>query len=557
MQIVDHNGQPIQSGSLAEPQTSNVGWLEREFEDHPARGLTPQRLGQIMVNAENRDLAGQLDLADDIAERDGHAYAELEKRSLAVAALDWDLQEPDGATAAEKSQTAQLRDLIKGIADFEDVLLEMMGAVLKGFSAHELLWEWDGKVLLPRLEFRPQRWFTLGPDRNELLLRSQSEQTSSADGATVVMGEQLRPFTWLVHRPRSRTGYAARSGLVRQLAWPYLFKNYATRDLAEFLEIFGLPLRVGSYPAGATPDERRTLLRAVTSIGHNAAGIIPQGMKIDFENAASGTDVPFKTMITLMEAVESRVILGQTLTASQGDKGSQALGNVHNEVRHDIRAADCRQVGGTLTTQLVARLGQLNIAGFNVRRTPRFALDDGEPDDITAYSTALPALAKAGLRIPKAWVHGRLRVPQAKEGDEVLTGGTSEADSSDDAGDDALTGNRQHEQEFKAKDPKESKEAALATSAAAPGSAPAPDLIDDLVADMTGAWRETMSPMIEPLLTALSNAVARGETAEQFAARMPELLDSMNYKPMAGKLARGTFVAKLAGEADLSINPGA
>ncbi|WP_308197178.1 phage portal protein family protein, partial [Achromobacter xylosoxidans] len=40
-----------------------------------------------------------------------------------------------------------------------------------------------------------------------------------------------------------RSGYIARTGLFRVLAWPWLFKNFAVRDLAEFLEIYGLPLR--------------------------------------------------------------------------------------------------------------------------------------------------------------------------------------------------------------------------------------------------------------------------------------------------------------------------
>ncbi|MGL9774714.1 MAG: phage portal protein family protein [Sodalis sp. (in: enterobacteria)] len=39
----------------------------------------------------------------------------------------------------------------------------------------------------------------------------------------------------------------AESGLFRVLVWTYLFKNIAARDLAEFLEIYGLPTRVGTY----------------------------------------------------------------------------------------------------------------------------------------------------------------------------------------------------------------------------------------------------------------------------------------------------------------------
>ncbi|MCO7025451.1 DUF935 family protein, partial [Vibrio paracholerae] len=94
------------------------------------------------------------------------------------------------------------------------------------------------------------------------------------------------------------SGYLSRRGLVRVLAWPFLFKNYSVRDLAEFLEIYGLPIRLGKYPEGATEKEKATLLRAVMSIGHNAGGIIPKGMDIDFQNAADGQSDPFMAMIS-------------------------------------------------------------------------------------------------------------------------------------------------------------------------------------------------------------------------------------------------------------------
>lgn len=42
----------------------------------------------------------------------------------------------------------------------------------------------------------------------------------------------------------------------------------------EFLETYGLPSKLGRYPAGATDAEKMTLMRAVMSIGRNAGGIM-------------------------------------------------------------------------------------------------------------------------------------------------------------------------------------------------------------------------------------------------------------------------------------------
>ena len=168
--------------------------------------------------------------------------------------------------------------------------------------------------------FRPQGWFRTpiapGLDRNELRLRD-----NSADG------ESLWPFGWIMHTHRSRSGYIARTGLFRVLAWPWLFKNFAVRDLAEFLEIYGLPLRLGTYNPNTSDDKARaTLLRAVIGIGHDAAAIVPEGMKIEFKEAAKGESTPFDSMIGLMERSTSKAVLGGTLTSGEGEHGTQALG---------------------------------------------------------------------------------------------------------------------------------------------------------------------------------------------------------------------------------------
>ena len=546
--ILDQHGQPIDVGRLREPQTSETGWLHREFENHPARGLTPSRLGQVLLQAEQGDLLDQIDLADDIEERDGHTYAELSKRKGAVSALEWDLVEPENASAAEKTQTAQLREWMRAIPDFEDVLHGMMDGVLKGYALHEMVWKLEGRALLPSLSFRPQRWFTLDQRREGLLLRSQTEQQPAVGSLPAVMGEPLRSFAWLQHVPRSRNGYLARTSLVRVLAWPYIFKNYSVRDLAEFLEIYGLPLRLGQYPAGASDQEKRTLLRAVTEIGHNAAGIIPQGMKVDFQNAAQGTHVPFLSMMTFMDAVESKVILGQTLTASEGQNGTQALGNVQNEVRMDIRAADVRQVEGTITRQLIHPMAVLNISGIDPRRLPRFKLDIGEAEDIKQYADALPTLAKSGMKIGIEWAHEKLRIPMAQDGEEILQGPP----------DPQPLGAPEPGAALDTTKPPPAKPKPPAKEALA-GALPAPpadrDAIDDLVDEALADWQAALNPMVEPLLAEIDKAIAKGETPDELRARLPELGRLVDGTQLAQQLARIQFVARLAGEADLSVNP--
>lgn len=541
--ILDHTGQPIDLSALREPQTARTSWVQREFDTHPAKGMTPQRLAGILLAGEQGSITDQLDLAEDIEERDGHVFAELDKRSGAVALLDWSLEEPDGADAKEKALTAQLSEWIAAAVDVPTLVHGIMGAVLRGFACHELVWsvQPDGsgrRVLLPKATWRPQRWFTVDREtRDELRLRTPA----SADG------EPLLPSCWIAHRHRTRNGYLARMGLHRVLAWPYLFKHYALRDLAEFLEIYGLPLRVGTYPSSAGDEEKRTLLRAVTQVGHNAAGIVPSGMKIDFQSAAEGSEGPFDSMQDRMEAIQSKVILGQTLSAGAAKHGTKQIATVHEGVRIDIRDSDVRQVEGTLAAQLVLPMALLNVPGVNPRRLPRMKLDNIEAEDMTTFADTLPKLAAAGVKIPVKWAQDKLRIPEPVGGEEVLKGPAPAIAPG--AAPPALPARGRAAANDDDETPPR-KKAALA------GELPPDrqrDGIDDLVDDAIADWLPLLAPMTQPLMAEIDRAIAAGESLQDLRARLPGLIERMDYHPMGERLARAAFTANLAGQADLDL----
>lgn len=415
--ILGPNGEPIELDDLAEPQTSHVAGLHHEIQGHPTRGLTPSRLAAILDGAENGDLVAQYELYEDMEEKDGHLFAEMSKRRRALLRLDWDIVPPRNATAREKADALSLKDMLEDIDDFESILFDTTDAIGKGFACQEIAWARDGATWLPQsIVHRPQTWFQFCRELRGQQIRLRD---SSPDGA------QLNPFGWLVHAHKAKSGYLERAGLFRVLVWPYLFKSYSLGDLAEFLEIYGLPVRIGKYPSNASEKDKQTLLRALVSIGHKAAGIIPEGMLIDFKDAATGEPDAFELMIDWCERTVSKVILGSTLT-SQADRGSNtnALGNVHNDVREDLRDSDARQIARTLSRDLLYPIAALNgLAANGPRRAPqlRFALE--EPEDIGTFATALPTLVNMGMRIGVQWAHEKLGVPQA-EGDEPVLGST-------------------------------------------------------------------------------------------------------------------------------------
>jgi phage gp29-like protein len=517
-QIVDQWGRPIEREALREPQTARMAQLHTEWENHPSRGLTPPKLARIMQAAEQGDLIAQHELYQDLEEKDGHLFSCMQTRRLALQGLDWDVEAPENATPEEEALAQYAKDVLLGMHDFEDLLFDLTDGIGHGFAALEIEWGTrDGGKLPVRATHRPQSWFTTpqtpGMDRNELRLRD-----GSGDGAA------LWPFGWMVHRHKSRSGYVARSGLYRMLVWPFIFKNFAVRDLAEFLEIYGLPLRLGTYSPSATKEDKATLLRAVVGIGHDAAAIVPEGMAIDFKEAAKGDNKAFDSMISHMERVISKVVLGGTLTSGEGQNGTQALGKIHNEVRHDILLADARQIESTVTRDIIFAALAINKGFTNRARCPRLALDTQVPEDVKLYADALPKLVKIGMRIKRSWAHEKLKIPQADPTDDVLVEEARVVPDQQD-GDNVIAREQQR----------------LARLRAQVDNA---DALDELAADMLDEWQAGMGELVDPVEKALASATS----FEDFSQALEASLAEIGPDKLVDLLARGTFAARIWGQ---------
>ena len=416
--LIDVYGNPLRSEVLAAPQSesAHVAHLHREFAGHPSRNLTPVKLARILETAEQGNLQGQAELFTDMEERDAHLFAELSKRKRVLATIPWRIDPPRGASASEKADAEYLAEVVGDIEGWEELLIDMADGIGHGFSPIEFEWEKLGKDHVVRqFHHRPQAWFQLPvDDQDKLLLRA----TGSA-------GQALLPFGWMVHRPKARSGYVARTGLFRVLAWPYLFKHYAVRDLAELLEIYGLPIRLGSYPPGTADAEKASLMRAVIQLGHSAAGIIPEGMAIEFQKAAEGSEAPFLAMMRYCDDAVSKAVLGGTLTSNTSETGggAMALGTVHNEVRHDLKAADARQLAGTLSRDLLWPLLVLNRPGdHDPRRAPRLVFDTRDPEEVAQVAANIKTAVDLEMDVPLQWAREQLSIPEPQAGEAVLGG---------------------------------------------------------------------------------------------------------------------------------------
>lgn len=375
--------------------------------------LDPSRLASAFAAADQGIITEQASLYELIEEQDPHIFAELAKRRRGVTGLGWQLHPKEDADQSELDRTQVLSDMLTDIPRFEDAQYDLTDAIGKGFTALEIDWK-TGSDWVPRsLNFVPQRNFRTDQD------------TAVLSYLKMGMPEPLREWGWVVHEHRAKSGYIEQAALFRVLAWTYAYKAYNIRDMQRFLEVYGMPLRLGKYPAGLGKTQRDELLRAVRNIGSDGAGVVPGNMTIDFIQAtASGNVDDFLSATAYWEQKQSKAILGGEL---DGKTTSEARIMIYDKVRREILLHDVRQIEPTINSQLLRPIALIN-GMFPEGRLPKFKYDTEESVDQGQMVKVLNDGAAMGMEIDVDYAHKMTQIPRAEKGAKLLLASARPAD---------------------------------------------------------------------------------------------------------------------------------
>lgn len=394
--LVKNNKQNIAQLDMelqAGPRSSNMNTLNYRS----VNTLDPSRLAGAFALADQGYIHDQSTLFELIEEQDSHIFSELSKRRRAVTGLGWQLHAPKDATQAEITRTEELSEMIASIPRFEDAQYDLTDAIGKGFAALEIEWATGSEWLPKNLFWVPQRYFKIVRETGEIQYMKQG------------MPEPLRQNGWIMHEHRAKSGYIEQAALFRVLAWTYAYKAYNQRDMQRFLEVYGLPLRLGKYPSGIAPKQRDELLRAVRNIGNDGAGVVPSTMSIDFISAQAGKVDDFLSTIQYWEAKQSKAILGGEL---DGKSTSEARIMMYDKVRREILMHDVRQIEPTINQQLVKPIILFN-GMFAENRMPVFKYQTEESVDQQKMVDVLDKASKMGMQIDVDYAHEALQIPRA------------------------------------------------------------------------------------------------------------------------------------------------
>ncbi|MDN4755021.1 DUF935 family protein, partial [Porphyromonadaceae bacterium W3.11] len=308
----------------------------------------------------------------------------VDKRTNAVALADL-------VFADSKGKPVEVMDDLMDTIAWEDLLKEIAKSRFYGRSAAELSFNDDGLVT----SAIPTKHISL--ERKGIIIDLANEEKVipyEGERSLIVCG---KPRYW---------------GLILK-GIPYaIFKRGGFGDWAQWIELFGMPMRIGKYNS-YDQASRRVLEQALEQAGSAAYMVVPDGAEIDIRETKATNGISFDQFRKACNEEILISLLGQTLTTIAGDKGARSLGEVHMEVEESLFKSDQKYVQRILNSQVLPFLEERGLPVSGGRFVFPSSVEQTSVNDLVQLSTL--------MAIPESYLRDRYGIP-APDGDEPTTG---------------------------------------------------------------------------------------------------------------------------------------
>lgn len=188
-----------------------------------------------------------------------------------------------------------------------------------------------------------------------------------------------------------------------------IWKRGGFGDWAEWLEVFGMPKRIGKYNAN-DPQTKDLLEKAFETAGSAPYMVVPKEAEIDQQNESNSSNgASFKEFRDACNEEMLITVLGQIMTTLDGASLSQS--KTHLEVLSDITKADMKYVQSVLNYYVKPILEK---RGFPVSGGS-FIFPES-PEALTVEE--IVKLSEI-IEIPTYFIHDRYGIPVAADGETV------------------------------------------------------------------------------------------------------------------------------------------
>lgn len=116
--------------------TIAAGEINDRYSDYPSRGLNPVKLASILRDADEGNVRSQMELFEEMEEKDAHLFSQMQTRKLAVTGLDWEVQPFSPDDGQDKAIAEWSKDQLLGIENLDDILDRPAGRSREGREHH-------------------------------------------------------------------------------------------------------------------------------------------------------------------------------------------------------------------------------------------------------------------------------------------------------------------------------------------------------------------------------------------------------------------------------------
>jgi hypothetical protein len=275
------------------------------------------------------------------------------------------------------------------------------------------------RVELPRVAGRPHRYRIETWSPRWL---SYFHQKANGTHWRVLTDAGLQPLVpgdgeWILFTPYgSRRPWA--EGLWRAIAFPWLLKRFSLEDRANFSEVLGSPIWVGSTKNGATEKQRSKFLSQLRNLGKQGKIVLPEGWDMQLKEATGKTWEIFNNQIAWSDAAIAVALAGQLVT-TEGTSGFSD-GNIFDAIKTDLIRFDAERLATALRQQSLEPWARVNYGSPTAAPRPKWKvkrpIDPKErADQINGLGAAITALDAAlkphGLKVDAATLVADYDIP--------------------------------------------------------------------------------------------------------------------------------------------------
>jgi len=351
--------------------------------------------------------------------RDPQIYYCLGVRKSAVSSLEWHIAPPEGMEQDEMARRIanECNKRLKRAPRFEELIDNIMDALLPGVSVNEIVWTYDKDKDL----YIVKDHFPVNKDR--ILFDKDGRLKLKQPGKW--QGEYVPPYKFIVHVVNLADGswqkphtigysYYGRGLADTPLYHYFYFKMMALRYYMKAMERNASPVKI-FYSGAQNTLMAKKMASILTALQNDSVVGIPGkkgDMAVDILRLV-GQPALFTSFIEYIDKLITRTILFQELMTEMPAVGSYAAARVHASVFARISALDRKKVEETLTRTLVRWDIQLNYPQLKEDYYPRFRFKESATLDTAAFLQTVQMALDLGLDVSEAQVRAAtgLRAP--------------------------------------------------------------------------------------------------------------------------------------------------